>query len=56
VRVARGKRSPAVLSRDKGESRIQNKNTGITVDVQVGDKTYVARYLEGRSASGVQCF
>src|SRR5438094_5544512 len=32
----------------------KKKNTGITVDVQVGDKTYVARYLEGRSASCVQ--
>src|SRR6266516_315991 len=28
----------------------------MSVDVRVGDKTYVARYLEGRSASGVQLF
>jgi starch synthase len=32
----------------------KKKDTGIAVDVQVGDKAYVARYLEGRSASGVQ--
>jgi starch synthase len=37
-------------------SAFKKKNTGIAVDVQVGDKTYVARYLEGRSASGVQLF
>lgn len=34
----------------------KRKNTGIAVDVQVGDKPYPARYLEGRSASGVQLF
>jgi len=34
----------------------KKKDTGIAVDVQVGDKTYVARFLEGRSASGVQLF
>src|ERR1051325_2712853 len=34
----------------------KKRDTGITVDVQVGDTTYVARYLEGRSASGVQLF
>ena len=34
----------------------KKKNTGIVVDVQLGDKIYVARYLEGRSASGVQLF
>jgi starch synthase len=32
----------------------KRKDTGITVDVQVGDEIHVARYLEGRSASGVQ--
>ena len=32
------------------------KNTGVTVDVQVGKKTYPAKYLEGRSTSGVQLF
>ena len=34
----------------------KKKNTGIAVDVQVGDKLYPARYLEGRSASGVQVY
>src|SRR5947199_2037043 len=34
----------------------KKKDSGITVDVQVGDKTYVTKYLEGRSASGVQLF
>ena len=32
------------------------KATGVTVDVRVGKKTYIAEYLEGRSASGVQLF
>jgi len=32
----------------------KKKDTGIAVDVQVGDKVYVARYFEGRSTSGVQ--
>src|SRR5881392_1025851 len=32
----------------------KKKDTGIAVDIQVGEKVYVARYLEGRSASGVQ--
>jgi len=32
------------------------KHTGVTVDVRVGKKTYIAEYLEGRSASGVQLF
>ena len=32
------------------------KNTGVTVDIQVGKKTYPAKYLEGRSTSGVQLF
>ena len=45
------------LYREIKENRaLKKKNTGITVDVQVGGKTYVARYLEGRSASGVQLF
>jgi starch synthase len=45
------------LYREIKESRaFKKKNTGITIDVQVGDKTYVARYFEGRSASGVQLF
>src|SRR6266481_1438587 len=40
----------------KENRAFKTKDTGIRVDVQVGDKTYVARYLEGRSASGVQLF
>ena len=32
----------------------KKKDTGISVDIQVGDTTHSARYLEGRSASGVQ--
>ncbi len=35
---------------------IKKKDTGITVEVQLGDTTHVARYLESRSASGVQLF
>jgi starch synthase len=31
-------------------------DTGITVDVRVGDRTYIAEYLQGRSARGVQLF
>lgn len=34
----------------------KTRDTGIAVDVQVGDATHVARYLEGRSRSGVQLF
>ncbi|PYJ28779.1 MAG: hypothetical protein DME90_06865 [Verrucomicrobia bacterium] len=40
----------------KENRAFKKKNTGITVDVQIGDKIHVARYLEGRSASGVQLF
>jgi starch synthase len=32
------------------------RNTGVTVDVQVGQKSYVAEFLEGRTAGGVQTF
>src|SRR5881394_1667653 len=55
----RGHEVSAVLPfyREIKENRaFKKKNTGITVDVQVGDKVYTARYLEGRSASGVQLF
>jgi starch synthase len=38
------------------DAAFKKKNTGIAVDVQVGDKVYLARYLEGRSAGGVQLF
>src|SRR5881394_2789905 len=40
----------------KENRAFKKKDTGIKVDLQVGDKTYVARYLEGRSAGGVQLF
>lgn len=31
-------------------------DTGVTVDVRVGEKTYIAEYLQGRSVEGVQLF
>jgi starch synthase len=34
----------------------KRKDSGVTVEVQVGERMHVARYLEGRSASGVQSF
>ena len=34
----------------------KEEDTGVTVDVRVGDKTYIAEYLQGRSSSGVQLF
>jgi starch synthase len=40
----------------KENREFKKKDTGIAVDVQVGDKTYVARYLEARSPNGVQLF
>jgi starch synthase len=56
---ARGHEVSVVLPfyREIKENRaFKKKDSGITVDVQVGDKIYVARYLEGRSDSGVQLF
>jgi starch synthase len=38
------------------DSSFKERDTGVTLDVRVGDKTYIAEYLEGRSASGVQLF
>ena len=35
---------------------VQAKETGVTVDVRVGQKNYLAEYLEGRTAGGVQIF
>ncbi|MEY2440466.1 MAG: starch synthase [Verrucomicrobiota bacterium] len=32
------------------------EDTGITVDIRVGEKAYVAEFLEGRTESGVQLF
>src|ERR1700675_2750546 len=37
-------------------SSFKERDTGVTLDVRAGDKTYIAEYLEGRSASGVQLF
>jgi len=34
----------------------KEEDTGVTVDVRVGEKTYIAEYLQGHSASGVQLF
>jgi starch synthase len=34
----------------------KEEDTGVTVDVRVGEKTYIAEFLEGHSASGVQLF
>ena len=35
---------------------VQVKDTGVTVDVAVGPKSYVAEFLTGRTAGGVQLF
>src|SRR6266403_1635709 len=40
----------------KENRAFKKKNTGITVDVQVGDKIYTARYFQGQSTGGVQLF
>jgi starch synthase len=37
-------------------SEVEANDTGVTVDVRVGEKSYVAEYLEGHTASGVQLF
>jgi starch synthase len=34
----------------------KEEDTGVTVDVRVGDKTYIAEYLQAHSGSGVQLF
>src|ERR1043166_3605779 len=34
----------------------KEEDTGVTVDIRVGDKTYIAEYLQAHSASGVQLF
>src|SRR6266481_3736596 len=56
---ARGHDVSVVLPfyREIKENRaFKKKDSGIPVDVGVGDKVYTARYLEGRSASGAQLF
>ncbi|MEP6936557.1 MAG: glycogen synthase [Chthoniobacterales bacterium] len=35
---------------------VEARNAGVTADVQVGTKTYVVEFLEGRTAGGVQLF
>src|SRR5881227_307091 len=40
----------------KENRAFKKRDSGIRVDVQIGDQIHVARYLEGRSASGVQLF
>src|SRR6266404_3090137 len=34
----------------------KEEDTGVTVDVRVGEKTYIAEYRQGRTPSGVQLF
>src|SRR5438067_3632973 len=45
-----------LYSEIRTNTAFEEKETGITVDIAVGDKSYVAEYLEGRSANGVQLF
>ena len=40
--------------RENADAEIND--TGVTVDVRVGEKNYVAEYLKGRTSSGVQLF
>ena len=42
--------------REIREAAFEVKDTGVTVDVRVGAKNYVAEFLEGRTAGGVQTF
>ncbi len=35
---------------------IETRDTGVTVDVRLGDKTYVAEFLTARTSGGVQIF
>ena len=42
--------------REISEAALEVKDTGVTVDVRVGEKNYVAEFLEGRTAGGVQTF
>ena len=37
-------------------SLVEINDTGVTVDIRVGEKNYVAEYFEGRTSSGVQLF
>src|SRR2546423_11754995 len=40
----------------KENRTFKKKNTGITLDVQIGDRLYSARYFEGQSTGGIQLF
>jgi starch synthase len=40
--------------RENGD--VATRDTGVTVDVQVGKKNYVVEFLEGRTAGGVQTY
>ncbi len=37
-------------------AEVHHKDTGVTVDVRLGNRTYVAEFLAGRTAGGVQLF
>ena len=37
-------------------SEVRAEETGVTVDVRVGQQNYFAEYLEGRTTGGVQMF
>ena len=38
------------------DPQFKEKDTGVTVDIRVGNKTYTAEYLEGRTTQDVQLF
>lgn len=40
----------------RDNSEFKREETGISVDVRVGDKTHTAEYVEGRTANGIQVF
>ena len=40
----------------RDDPQFKERDTGVTVDVPVGDKTYIAEYLEVRTTQGVQLF
>lgn len=37
-------------------AEVEANDTGVTVDVRIGDKNHVAEYFEGRTVTGVQLF
>jgi starch synthase len=37
-------------------SQVETNDTGVTVDIRVGEKNYVAEYFDGRTSGGVQLF